>query len=58
MNAFFFVFKLAVLTLYLRNILGFSESTSVVLYHTFIMLCYFTPVLGAIIADSWLGKFK
>lgn len=47
-----------VLTLYMRNILGFSESTSVVLYHTFIMLCYFTPVLGAIIADSWLGKFK
>ncbi|KAK3575686.1 hypothetical protein QTP86_034776 [Hemibagrus guttatus] len=24
----------------------------------FVALCYLTPILGAIIADSWLGKFK
>uniref|UniRef100_A0A8C9U461 Solute carrier family 15 member 2 n=1 Tax=Scleropages formosus TaxID=113540 RepID=A0A8C9U461_SCLFO len=31
---------------------------STAIYHAFSSLCYFTPVLGAIIADSWLGKFK
>ena len=48
----------AVLTLYMRNILGFEEDLATVLYHTFIMLCYFSPILGAIIADNYLGKFK
>uniref|UniRef100_A0A672MHN8 Solute carrier family 15 member 1 n=1 Tax=Sinocyclocheilus grahami TaxID=75366 RepID=A0A672MHN8_SINGR len=24
----------------------------------FVVLCYLTPILGAIMADSWLGKFK
>uniref|UniRef100_A0A665VUJ2 Solute carrier family 15 member 1 n=1 Tax=Echeneis naucrates TaxID=173247 RepID=A0A665VUJ2_ECHNA len=28
------------------------------IYHTFVALCYLTPILGAIVADSWLGKFK
>lgn len=48
----------AVLTLYMRNILGFEEELAIVLYHTFIMLCYFSPIIGAIIADNYLGKFK
>ena len=49
---------LAVLTLYLRDILLFDENVSTVLYHVFVMLCYFTPVFGAILADTYLGKFK
>lgn len=49
--------EIAVLTLYMRNILKFDEDLSTVLYHLFIMLCYFTPILGAIIADTYLGKF-
>lgn len=48
----------AVLTLYLRDILDYDENTSTVLYHAFSMLCYFTPVFGAILADTYLGKFK
>lgn len=48
----------AILALYLRNILGFSEDIATVLYHTFSMLCYFTPILGAIIADNYIGKFR
>ena len=28
------------------------------LYHGFNFLCYFTPIIGAIIADSFFGKFK
>ncbi|XP_065886891.1 solute carrier family 15 member 1-like [Dysidea avara] len=48
----------AILVLYLSYYLGFNEDTSTALYHTFIVLCYATPLLGAIIADSLLGKYK
>ncbi|XP_073975440.1 peptide transporter family 1-like isoform X1 [Rhodnius prolixus] len=47
-----------ILSLYLSQALRYSETTSTVIYHTFVMLCYFTPVLGGIMADSWLGKYK
>ena len=39
-------------------ILGYTEDNASVMYHLFSMLCYFTPVFGAIIADTYLGKFK
>ncbi|CAG0879504.1 unnamed protein product [Darwinula stevensoni] len=48
----------AILTLYLKFVLGFSEDSATVIYHVFNMFCYFTPLLGAIIADSLLGKFR
>ncbi|XP_056610868.1 solute carrier family 15 member 2 [Triplophysa dalaica] len=48
----------AVLTLYFINYLGWDKNLSTAVYHAFSGLCYFTPLLGALIADSWLGKFK
>ncbi|KAJ8012348.1 hypothetical protein DPEC_G00041770 [Dallia pectoralis] len=48
----------AVLTLYFINYLRWDKDLSTAVYHAFSSLCYFTPVLGALIADSWLGKFK
>uniref|UniRef100_A0A674D9X4 Solute carrier family 15 member 2 n=1 Tax=Salmo trutta TaxID=8032 RepID=A0A674D9X4_SALTR len=48
----------AVLTLYFINYLHWDPNLSTAVYHAFSSLCYFTPVLGALIADSWLGKFK
>uniref|UniRef100_A0A8C9RA47 Solute carrier family 15 member 2 n=1 Tax=Scleropages formosus TaxID=113540 RepID=A0A8C9RA47_SCLFO len=48
----------ALLTLYFKNYLHWDKDLSTAIYHAFSSLCYFTPVLGAIIADSWLGKFK
>ncbi|XP_037085394.1 solute carrier family 15 member 2-like isoform X2 [Pollicipes pollicipes] len=48
----------AILTIYLRNELNYSDDSATVVYHTFNMFCYFTPILGAILADTLLGKFK
>ncbi|TRY99974.1 hypothetical protein DNTS_029386 [Danionella cerebrum] len=48
----------AVLVLYFKYFIGWEDDLSTTIYHTFVALCYLTPILGAIIADSWLGKFK
>ncbi|XP_008326563.1 solute carrier family 15 member 2 isoform X2 [Cynoglossus semilaevis] len=48
----------AVLTLYFLTYLHWDKDLSTAVYHAFSSLCYFTPILGALIADSWLGKFK
>ncbi|KAL1273166.1 hypothetical protein QQF64_029028 [Cirrhinus molitorella] len=48
----------AVLVLYFKYFIGWDNDFSTTIYHTFVALCYLTPILGAIIADSWLGKFK
>uniref|UniRef100_A0A336KTR5 CSON014226 protein n=1 Tax=Culicoides sonorensis TaxID=179676 RepID=A0A336KTR5_CULSO len=34
------------------------DDDATVLYHVFTMFVYFFPLMGAILADSWLGKFK
>lgn len=48
----------AVLVLYFTYFLQWDENLATVIYHTFVAICYLTPILGAIVADSWLGKFK
>ncbi|XP_067315337.1 solute carrier family 15 member 1b [Pseudorasbora parva] len=48
----------AVLVLYFKYFIGWDNDFSTTIYHTFVALCYLTPIMGAIIADSWLGKFK
>ncbi|XP_031438945.1 solute carrier family 15 member 1b [Clupea harengus] len=48
----------AVLVLYFTYFLRWDENTAISIYHTFVALCYLTPIMGAIVADSWLGKFK
>ncbi|XP_074660946.1 solute carrier family 15 member 2-like isoform X2 [Tubulanus polymorphus] len=47
-----------VLTLYLKNHLQFGAHAATEIFHAFNMLCYFTPIIGACIADGWIGKFK
>ncbi|KAH8265007.1 hypothetical protein KR038_003262, partial [Drosophila bunnanda] len=47
-----------VLVLYLSRVLGYSDDTATVVFHIFTMFVYFLCVFGAIISDSWLGKFK
>lgn len=48
----------AVLVLYFRYFLHWDDDMATSIYHTFVALCYLTPILGAIVADSWLGKYK
>ncbi|KAL1517029.1 hypothetical protein ABEB36_000849 [Hypothenemus hampei] len=47
-----------ILSLYLRNILLFNEDAATVIYHVFIMVCYIVPLIGAICADSFLGRYR
>lgn len=46
-----------VLTMYLMHLM-YDQSTATVIYHAFTMLAYFFPLLGAMLSDSWLGKFR
>ncbi|XP_068428090.1 solute carrier family 15 member 1 [Clinocottus analis] len=48
----------AVLVLYFKYFLRWDDDLATSVYHIFVALCYLTPILGAIVADSWLGKFK
>ncbi|XP_033843304.1 solute carrier family 15 member 1-like [Periophthalmus magnuspinnatus] len=48
----------AVLVLYFKYFLNWNDDFATSIYHVFVALCYLTPILGAIVADSWLGKFK
>jgi len=47
-----------VLSLFLNQVLGYSEDTATILYHAFTALCYFTPIFGAVLADSFFGKYR
>ncbi|XP_011187890.1 peptide transporter family 1 isoform X4 [Zeugodacus cucurbitae] len=47
-----------ILVLYLTTKLHYDKDTATVLFHIFSMLVYLFPLVGAIIADSWLGKFR
>lgn len=48
----------SILSLYLKKKLKYSEDKATTIYHFFVCACYFTPILGAWIADQFLGKFK
>lgn len=47
-----------ILVLYLTRKLDYDDDTATVMYHSFTTLVYFMCVIGAIISDSWLGKFR
>ena len=51
-------FPTAVLVLNFKYFLLWEEDFATSIYHIFVALCYLTPILGAIVADSWLGKYK
>lgn len=44
--------------MYLNEVLHFTEHESKIVYHLFALFVYAFPLVGAMIADSCLGKFK
>ncbi|XP_068698069.1 solute carrier family 15 member 2-like [Montipora foliosa] len=48
----------AILILYLTRMLDFTDNKATAIFHSFSMLCYFTPLFGAMLADGWLGKYR
>jgi dipeptide/tripeptide permease len=48
----------AILVLYLVWKLSFDEATATVLFHGSLTFIYFCCIFGAIVADSWWGKYK
>lgn len=44
--------------MYLTRHLAYGAQDATVLYHGFLAIGFLTSVIGAIIADSWLGKYK
>ncbi|KAJ8350270.1 hypothetical protein SKAU_G00254000 [Synaphobranchus kaupii] len=48
----------AVLVLYFRYFLKWDDDTATSIYHTFVALCYLTPILGAIVADLLAGEVQ
>ena len=48
----------AILILYLTRELALGDNTATAVFHSFSMLCYFTPLFGAMLADGWLGKYR
>ncbi|KAI5703930.1 hypothetical protein M8J76_015062 [Diaphorina citri] len=46
-----------VLSLYMHLVLLYDEKTATVMFHIWTGLCYFFPLFGGIIADTYLGKF-
>eukprot|EP00002_Diphylleia_rotans_P000664 TRINITY_DN1033_c0_g1_i1.p1 TRINITY_DN1033_c0_g1~~TRINITY_DN1033_c0_g1_i1.p1 ORF type:complete len:532 (-),score=117.18 TRINITY_DN1033_c0_g1_i1:452-2047(-) len=47
-----------VLFVYLNEYHNFSDNTSTAIVHLFIAYAYLTPLVGGILSDSYLGKYK
>ncbi|CBY36987.1 unnamed protein product [Oikopleura dioica] len=48
----------SVLVLFLKDSLDYSDDDATVWYHAFVTLTYIWPLILAILADSFLGKYK
>ncbi|MBL7665705.1 MAG: POT family MFS transporter [Bacteriovoracaceae bacterium] len=48
----------SILVVFMVQYLLFQESDSISVFHLFVSACYFTPLLGAFIADRLWGKYK
>jgi len=47
----------AMLLLYLVQVFGYSNSDASSAYHIYVAACYFTPLIGGLIADQFLNKY-
>ncbi len=58
MESFAYYGSQIILVLYLRQSLGFSEASSIALFSFLSSFADLTPILGAVLADGWLGRSK
>ena len=47
-----------ILYIFFSKFLKLDPNTAVMIYHLFTVICYFTPILGAILADGYIGLYK
>jgi POT family proton-dependent oligopeptide transporter len=47
-----------ILALYLTTVMGFERDAGAQVMQFFIVACYLTPLLGGLIADRWLGRYR
>lgn len=47
-----------VLFIYLTTFINIGPDTATAIYHSFTVVCYFTPLMGAIIADGYIGLYR
>lgn len=47
-----------ILFIYLTGFIRMESNTATAIYHSFTVLCYFSPLLGAIIADGYIGLYR
>jgi dipeptide/tripeptide permease len=47
-----------ILFIYLTTFIKLDDYTSTAIYHSFTVLCYFTPLFGAILADGYIGLYR
>ncbi|CAG5084087.1 Oidioi.mRNA.OKI2018_I69.PAR.g10542.t1.cds [Oikopleura dioica] len=48
----------AVLILFMKDVLDYDDDTATIWYHAFVTLTYIWPLVLAILADSFLGKYR
>ncbi|WAR10256.1 PEPT1-like protein [Mya arenaria] len=48
----------AILVLYLTRWLGFGDAPATSIFHAWSMMCYFMPLIGAVVADGYLGRYS
>lgn len=44
--------------IYLTRRLSYDDDVATIIYHLFLMNLNIASMVGAIVADSWLGKYK
>lgn len=55
---FFFFYFAAILVFYLKYKLDYTENDAAVLFHIFSFIGSVSTIVGGIISDAWLGKYK
>lgn len=47
-----------VLIIYLTSFIGYDDNTATIIYHSFSVIVYLSPLVGAALADGYFGKYR